>query len=170
MNGSDRERITVFVSYAHADEDRVATVIEELSRRNISSVLWHDKLIAEQDYWYREIYDQLLHAKVAILLLSPNFLASQFCRFEEVPILSQRKRRGELEILPFVLEACEWQAVPWLSRLYRPPMITDVSSGASHTPRCAGASCAGSYQRGDTTAGTRLPHVPGQSLRPTEVA
>ncbi len=78
--------------------------------------LWHDQLIGTGENWYTEIADRLDHAKVAILLITPAFLGSEFSRREEVPILLQRARRGELQVLPLFAEPCFWKNEPWLSR------------------------------------------------------
>ncbi len=60
--------------------------------------LWHDRMIGTGEDWYAEIADRLDDAKVAILLVTQEFLRSKFCRLEEVPVLLQRARRGELQV------------------------------------------------------------------------
>ncbi len=59
-------------------------------------------MIGTGENWYAEIADRLENAKVAILFVTQNFLASRFCRLEEIPVLLQRARRGELKILPLL--------------------------------------------------------------------
>ena len=79
--------------------------------------LWHDRLIGIGEDWYAEISDRLDEAKVAILLITPAFLASKFCHHEEVPVLLQRARRGELKVLPLYAKHCLWDNEPWLRRI-----------------------------------------------------
>ena len=82
-------RPTVFVSYCHKDKkylDEVLPFLEHLELREHIR-LWHDRLLGVGEDWYRQLEDQMRDAKVAILLITQNFLASKFCQLEEVPIL-----------------------------------------------------------------------------------
>ena len=79
--------------------------------------LWDDRLIGTGENWYVEIADRMQEAKVAILLVTPNFLASKFCKLEEIPVLLQRARAGEIKVLPLLAEPCFWENEPWLKRI-----------------------------------------------------
>ena len=63
-------------------------------------------MIGVGEDWYAEIAERLDEAQVAILLVTQNFLASPFCVHEEVPVLLQRARRGELHLLPLFAKPC----------------------------------------------------------------
>ncbi len=118
MNRDDNK--LVFVSYAHADEDflkkELMPFLKTLVRRE-QIELWSDRLIGVGDDWYAEITVRLDQAKVAILLVTEPFLASDFCQLEEIPVLLQRARRGDLKLLPVLVEPCTWKEEPWLRRL-----------------------------------------------------
>ena len=118
MTGTDNK--LVFVSYAHADQEfldeELMPFLDHLVNREHIE-LWNDQLIGTGDNWYAEIADRLDHAKVAILLITPAFLGSKFCQHEEVPVLLQRARRGELGVLPLFAEPCLWDNEPWLRRV-----------------------------------------------------
>jgi len=93
----------VFVSYAHVDKEFLdKELMPFLKQLELGEQieLWHDRLIGTGENWYAEIADRLDHAKVAILLITPAFLGSKFCQREEVPVLLQRARRGNLRVLP----------------------------------------------------------------------
>ncbi len=117
MNRDDKK--LVFVSYAHADrqflDDEFMPFLRQLELGEQIEP-WEDSQIDTGDTWYTEITDRLDHAKVAILLITPAFLGSKFCSHEEVPVLLQRARRGELWILPLFAEPCFWDNEPWLRR------------------------------------------------------
>ena len=118
MNRDDNK--LVFVSYAHADEKFLKNELMPFLRQlelGEQIELWHDQLIGTGENWYAEIADRLDHAKVAILLITPAFLGSKFCLHEEVPVLLQRARRGELRVLPLFAEPCLWKIEPWLRRV-----------------------------------------------------
>ena len=87
--------------------------------------LWHDRLIGVGQGWYAEIADKLDNARIAILFITQEFLASRFCKLEEVPVLLQRARSGKLHLLPLlVAAACNWESEPWLKRLQMWPPDT----------------------------------------------
>jgi predicted nucleotide-binding protein len=71
------DRTKIFVSYSHEDRhwlNRLAQHIAVLERRGLVD-LWSDARIEGGEYWEREIDNALSKAKVAVLLVSPAFLA-----------------------------------------------------------------------------------------------
>ena len=52
---------------------------------------------------------------MAILFVTKNFLSSEFCRLEEVPVMLQRARQGKLTVLPLLADPCSWKNYAWLS-------------------------------------------------------
>ncbi len=109
----------VFVSYAHEDkaflDKEVVPFLEQLELGE-QIKLWDDRMIGVGEDWYAQIADQLDKASIAILLVTQNFLASRFCLHEEVPVLLQRARRGELHLLPLLAQPCNWKNERWLAR------------------------------------------------------
>ena len=114
----------VFVSYARKDrallDAEVLPFLHHLLNRE-QIELWNDRLIGVGEDWYAEIADRLDDAKVAVLVVTPEFLASKFCLHEEIPVLLQRARRGEVRVLPLYAEPCFWENEPWLSRIQMHP-------------------------------------------------
>ena len=113
---------TVFVSYSHKDSKHLDRLLPFLQILDLDEdvKLWHDGKIGGGEDWYSEIDDQLRNARVAILLITANFLSSRFCRFEETPILLQRRAKGKLALLPVIVEECPWKGQRWLKRLQLP--------------------------------------------------
>jgi len=109
----------VFVSYSHKDEAWKNALLPQL--RNLEKLgtleVWNDRDIKAGVDWYAEIKDVLSRTKVAICLISSNFLSSSFCLDEEVAYLLQARNRGDLEIIPVLVEDCVWQPHRWLKRL-----------------------------------------------------
>ncbi len=71
---------TVFISYSHKDEewkDRLVTHLDVLQRQGLLSV-WQDRLINAGDAWGPEIQKAMDEASLAMLLVSPQFLTSDF--------------------------------------------------------------------------------------------
>src|SRR5262249_45490773 len=82
---------------------------------------WHDGLIRAGADWLVEIETAISVARVAVLLVSPDFLNSPFIHRVEIPGLFQRRSVEDLEIVPLIVRPCAWRQVPWLARLQARP-------------------------------------------------
>jgi len=95
----------VFVSYSHADEEylkRLRVHLGLLERRNIK--IWTDKDIAPGMKWQDEIKDALSRTKVAVLMISTDFLSSDFITKQELPPLLAAAQSEGVEILPVIVK------------------------------------------------------------------
>ena len=83
------ERNRVFISYSHKDEEWLKKLQEVLAPdiRNDRVTAWSDTQIDPGDPWFDKIIEAIDQARVAVLLVSPNFLASDFILKEELPRL-----------------------------------------------------------------------------------
>jgi tetratricopeptide (TPR) repeat protein len=108
---------TVFISYSHADEawtKKLLPQLQSLEQAGVAMHVWHDRKIDGGDQWYPDIQAAMSHAAAAILLISPDFLASAFCVKEEVPFLLKRQEEQGMLLIPVLLRACVWKAHRWL--------------------------------------------------------
>lgn len=109
---------TVFISYSHKDEkwkDRLKPHLIMLEKANIKITIWDDRKIDVGDKWYPEIENAMREASFAICLISPDYLASNFCVKEEVPFLLERSEKQGMVILPILIRPCYWELHPWIS-------------------------------------------------------
>lgn len=91
---------SAFISYSHADQkwlDRLEEMLVPLVRGGLD--IWSDKQIKAGDDWRKEIEDQLCKATVAVLLVSPKFIASDFIHKKELPPLLEAARQKGLRVL-----------------------------------------------------------------------
>lgn len=116
-------RTKVFISYSHKDEfwkDRLMTHLAVLEFEGLLHV-WADTRIEAGEDWYERIQSAMDDSRVAVLLVSPDFIASKFIRNEEVPRLLKLHAENDMLILPLIARPCAWQLVPWLFRIQARP-------------------------------------------------
>ncbi|MEM9548305.1 MAG: TIR domain-containing protein [Bacteroidota bacterium] len=123
----------VFISYSHKDEewkDRLVSHLGVLEKENQLSV-WTDRKIQGGEDWYPEIEKAIGMAQVAILMISANFLTSDFILKEEIPRLLKKRREGGMKILPLIMKPCVWNEVKWLSSIQVRPLDGRALSGGT---------------------------------------
>lgn len=111
-------RDQVFVSYSHRDAawlERLQVYLSPFERRG-QVRRWDDTLIAPGRMWEQEILDALARAKVAVLLVSADFLASDFIARVELPRLLGAAEDEGVTIIPLVLDACNFERIPELAQ------------------------------------------------------
>lgn len=101
-------RDKVFVSYSHDDEGPFNEFCEmrRMMIPEVEELVWHDKKIPPGKRWLAEIKNGLAAARAGVLLVSPNFVKSQFTRREVLALLGAAKKHGT-EILWVLLESCD---------------------------------------------------------------
>jgi len=102
----------VFVSYSHKDErwlQRLLVHVQPLQREGLIE-LWADTRIKPGAKWVDEIKAALSEANIAVLLVSADFLASEFISSQELPTLLREASKGNCLILPVVLRAIAFRA------------------------------------------------------------
>jgi hypothetical protein len=91
------ERSRIFISYSHKDQpwlDRLLVPLKPMVRDG-GLRIWTDRDIPSGSLWEREIKSALDAANVAVLLISPNFMASDFIAKVELPsLLTAAKQKG----------------------------------------------------------------------------
>jgi hypothetical protein len=107
--------ITVFFSYAHEDEalrDELAKHLKLLERQNVIAS-WHDRDITAGQEWNEVIQEQLNQAKIILLLISADFLNSDFCWGVELKQAMQRHEAKDAYVVPIILREVDWKGAPF---------------------------------------------------------
>jgi TIR domain-containing protein len=110
----------VFISYSHKDEqekEALLTHVRVLEQGAGLLNVWSDDRIAGGEQWEPAIEEAISSAKVAILLVSANFLTSDFITRREVPELLRRREREGLRVIPVIARPCAWQHIGWLAAM-----------------------------------------------------
>ncbi len=104
--------LDVFFSYCRCDE-KLRDVLEKhltLLKRDGSIRAWHDRRIGAGREWQGEIDRRLDSADLILLLISPDFLASDYCFDREMGRALERHEAGEARVVPVILRPTDWQS------------------------------------------------------------
>ena len=107
--------IEVFCSYAHEDEAwlrKLETHLSLLQKQGLVS-LWHDRLISPGTDWARSIDSRLETASIVLLLISANFIASDYCFGVEMERALLREKAGEARVIPILVRKSDWKDAPF---------------------------------------------------------
>ena len=109
--------VSLFYSYSHKDEElrlRLETHLAALRRGGLIAE-WHDRKLEPGDAWKDEIDRHLTSADIVLLLVSSDFIASDYCWGEEMNKALERHKRGEARVIPVILRHCDWRSTPLAS-------------------------------------------------------
>jgi hypothetical protein len=104
------EALLVFVSYSRVDLDWLNKFNKQLASlvRTQKIKTWHDRDIEAGNEWEPEIQRRLSTADIIILLISADFMASDYCYGNELTRAITRHDAGEAVVIPVILRPCVW--------------------------------------------------------------
>jgi hypothetical protein len=114
-NAPGSEALRLFISYSHVDQSRKNELVkhlEPLKRLNLVET-WHDGVLKPGDEWEEEILDQLENADIILLLVSIDFINSEFCYDRELERALEPHSEGDAVVIPVILRSCHWQQTPF---------------------------------------------------------
>lgn len=103
--------ISAFLSYSHKDEvfrRELITALATLERTGLIAC-WHDRRIIPGEEWEPRISEKLLSAGLILLLISSDFIASDFCYKVELEQAMDRHARDEARVIPILLRPADWK-------------------------------------------------------------
>ena len=102
---------SIFISYAHGDEALKNALTEQLRGLQRQGLIdpWDDRCIDAGDTWRAEIDTALDSCHLALLLVSPAFIASDFINTVELSRLLERRDRDGIRVVPMILRPCAWK-------------------------------------------------------------
>ena len=103
--------VQVVVSYSHRDEAlrrRLDANLKLLQNQGLISI-WNDRKIMPGDVWESVIEEEFQNADIILLLVSADFLASDYCQNMEVRIALRKHSHAESSLIPVIVRACDWK-------------------------------------------------------------
>lgn len=108
-----------FLSYAHEDEQAKDALREHaaiLLREEFISI-WQDREILPGDHIDELIDNRIEGAALILPLISPSFIASEYCMGREMKRALERSQEGTARVVPIIVRPCEWMEIGELSKL-----------------------------------------------------
>ena len=108
-------RRRLFISYSQADEpacERLEAHLKVLHRNNMLET-WNARRIPVGEDWSNEISTYLYEADIIVLLVSADFMASDYCWEVEMMRALRRHEEGSAIVVPVILKSCLWQEAPF---------------------------------------------------------
>jgi hypothetical protein len=105
----------VFYSYSHRDEryrDRLEVHLKLLEREGLIES-WHDRRLLPGSDWSAVISEHLDASDIIILLLTADFLASEYCSGFEVERALERHQQRRSVVVPVLVQPCDWKTAPF---------------------------------------------------------
>lgn len=109
------QKLRVFVSYSHADEALKKKLLQHLQPLKRLHLIesWDDRAIKPGDDWGDEISKNLDRADIILLLVSIDFINSEYCYDIEMERALERSEEGEAVVVPVILRSCLWKSAPF---------------------------------------------------------
>jgi TIR domain len=107
--------VELFISYSHRDEvlrQQLDKHLASLQRQKVIET-WHDRKIEAGMEWAKQIDESLNKADIILLLISPDFICSNYCAEIEMEQALKRHEAGEAIVVPIILEPCDWTWLPF---------------------------------------------------------
>src|SRR5579864_5056681 len=107
--------ISIFFCYAREDEallNKLKAHLRPLQRQSLIDV-WYDRDISAGTEWEQEIKEHLNAAQIILLLVSPDFMNSDYCFGAEMKRALERHEAGEANIIPIILRPVYWENAPF---------------------------------------------------------
>jgi len=165
--------IEVFYSYSHKDEELRDELEKHLSILRRQGVItgWHDRKISAGGEWAGEIDQHLNTAKVILLLISADFLASDYCYDVEMTRAMERHDNGDAQVIPVILRKVDWQGSPFGKLQALPTDAKPVTSWSNRDEAFANIAegirkAIEDLCKAPTTAPKLRPNAAGDSLPP----
>ena len=104
----------IFISYSHRDQEALERLHIHLAPLRSEGLIdtWYDRQILAGERIDEEIGKELESCDPFLMLVSPDFLASDYCVNREMKRALERHREGAAHVIPIIVEPCDWLSSP----------------------------------------------------------
>ena len=115
MTPSTAAPLSVFISYSHQDEEYKNDLVMHLAplKREGRIRAWQDRDIEVGIDWDAEIKQKLESSEIILLLITPRFLASDYCYDLEMQRAVERHEENTARVIPIIIKPCDWLGTPF---------------------------------------------------------
>lgn len=101
----------VFLSYSHEDEVYKNELDVHLSmlKRSGKITTWNDRSIMGGEIWDDKIMEELSSSDIILLLISANFIASDYIWKQELPLVFRLQQEGKCKVIPVIVRPSDWK-------------------------------------------------------------
>src|SRR5260370_14732927 len=130
MTDTSKQEIKLFYCYAHKDKPIRDELEKHLSwlKRRYQLTNWHDREILPGEEWEQAIDMHLDTANLILLLISSDFMASDYCFSKEMRRALERHREGTCRVIPIILRPTYWEDAPFSSIQLLPTNAKPITS------------------------------------------
>jgi TIR domain-containing protein len=124
----------VFISYSHQDKtlrEELDTHLANLKRQNIITS-WYDGDIKPGEELQPQIIEHLNKAQIILLLVSANFIASDFCYSTEMKQAIARHDANQARVIPILLRPTDWKGAPFAKLKMLPTDAKAITKWPTH--------------------------------------
>ncbi len=124
----------VFISYAHEDQALLKELekhLATLKRQNIIAS-WYDGNIMPGTEWESQIMERLNSAQIILLLVSADFINSDFCYSIEMEQALARQEADQARVIPIILRPVDWKGTPFAKLQALPTGDKPVTRWSTH--------------------------------------
>ncbi len=129
MEAAAPKVLKIFYCYARKDKplrEEMDLHLSTLKRQN-HIITWADHEIAPGEDWAKSIDIHLNEADIIFLLISPNFMSSDYCYGTEMQRALQRHEQKQARVIPIILRPVDWEDAPFSKLQVLPTNATPVT-------------------------------------------
>jgi WD40 repeat protein/predicted negative regulator of RcsB-dependent stress response len=107
--------LEIFCCYAREDQEMLDELKKHLMplQREGQIKIWSDTDLNAGAEWEKELHQHLESADIVLLLISPDFMSSDYCYSTEMKRAIERHEQDNLHIIPILLRATFWRNAPF---------------------------------------------------------
>ena len=106
--------IRIFIAYSQNDKDLLAELKKHLEMLRLGQPIdvWDDGQILPGMDWEKAVSDAMYESDLILLLVSVDFIVSDFCYNQELRIAMELQKIGRVQVIPLIMRHCLWEITP----------------------------------------------------------